>query len=171
VATSIVSSDQLTVKSSSSDRQLDFLITSYLIGPCLQTDRAMVAREPMGAIMMRLRPMWKIIGEFILVSFDFILNRMSARSQRPKHLRYAKMADIEHKSRTMDPVTRRWLRSQCAERQRGRARNRLILSDHSSSGGISSSMYRISDTRSSVESLPRSISLVKCASTCMDTCS
>lgn len=42
---------------------------------------------------------------------------------------------------------------------------------YSSSGGISSSMYRTSDIRISVVSLPRRTSLMKCTSTCICTCS
>jgi hypothetical protein len=41
---------------------------------------------------------------------------------------------------------------------------------YSSSGGISSSIYRINVIRISVVSLPRRTSLMKCASTCMCTC-
>jgi hypothetical protein len=47
----------------------------------------------------------------------------------------------------------------------------ICISHHSSSAGISSSMYRISDILISVESLPLNTSLMKCASTCICTIS
>lgn len=49
--------------------------------------------------------------------------------------------------------------------------SRSERSHQSSSGGNSSSMYRINDIRISVVSLPRSTSLIKCASTCICTIS
>jgi hypothetical protein len=47
----------------------------------------------------------------------------------------------------------------------------LCTSSHSSSAGISSSIYRIRDILISVESLPRNTSLMKWASTCICTIS
>lgn len=50
-----------------------------------------------------------------------------------------------------------------------RAISQVLACGHSSSGGISSSMYRMRETLISVASLPRRMSLTNCVSTCICT--
>jgi hypothetical protein len=54
---------------------------------------------------------------------------------------------------------------------RNARRQNVCTALHSSSAGISSSIYRIKDILISVESLPLNTSLMKCASTCICTIS